>query len=153
MPRMPVTPTNYAPAVQRQRALVASLRPSLAAKPMTGPSPVARLRLLPTVRQATYLHGIVRLDDCGRIRDAAVFSAVGFEPGTPISATVEAGRLLISHDEASSVTLDGRGRVALSETHRRLLGLTTGSPVVISGASADRTVVVQPTDVLDRVVV
>ena len=149
---MPVASANYVPTVQRRRALVASLTPVVARTGTPGPSLVARLRPVPSVRRAIHTHGIVRIDDCGRLRDASAFATAGFVAGSPVKVTVTSGRAIVELDTSSDVVIDARGRLTLSETHRKLLGLASGDLVVVSAPASGSSLVIQPTDVLDQVV-
>jgi hypothetical protein len=104
------------------------------------------------VRRALHTHGIVRIDDCGRLRDTSAFATAGFAAGSPVKVTVADGRAIVELDPASDVVIDARGRLALSETHRKLLGLTSGDLVMVSAPAEGSSLVIQPTDVLDQVV-
>jgi hypothetical protein len=146
------TNTPYATVAQRRRTVAAL---GAATRRVSKPSPgaVARFPVVATKRRPLYAHGIVRLDDCGRLRDVAVFTAVGFVPGVRVSVSILEERAVVVSDDSSAVAIDVRGRLSLSETQRKLLGVGPGDAVVLSGNAVTGAVVIQPTDVLDGLVV
>ena len=143
--------TPYATVAQRRRT-VAALGPVTRRVSKPGPGAVASFPVVATKRRSLHAHGIVRLDDSGRLREAAVFAKVGLVPGVRVSVSIHEGRAVVVADAASSVVIDCRGRLSLSETQRKLLGVGPGDALVLSGNAVTGAVVVQPTDVLDGLV-
>ncbi len=145
------SPSGLASVKQRER-LVAALRPvPTAAVVAPQPSLLAELRPLPITPSAGWLHGFARLDVGGRVRDAQLFTALGWEPGRELAVELSGERALV-RSEAGGGRLDPRGRLSLSETVRNALALGAGDGVLLSAGIEAGLLVVTPARCCDAVV-
>ena len=138
-------------AMQKER-LVAALRPAYVATPAS-PSPtlLSQLRPLSLPRATKWTHGISRLDGSGRVKNASLFSELGWSPGDRLLLTIDGARLLIRRDTSGKTILDPRGRVTLGEAARRVLHLEDGDGVLLSADLAECFLVIHPAQRCDEV--
>lgn len=137
--------------VKQTERLVAALRPvpsGTAVAPQATVLPVLRPYAPPTA--AEWLHGFARLDASGRVRDAVLFAALGWKPGTGLALTVQDERVIVR--EGDDVALDERGRLTVPERCRALLSLAAGDGLLCSADTATGVLVLTPARFCDQVV-
>ena len=85
------------------------------------------------------------------MRDAQLFSALGWEPGSELAVELSGERALV-RSQAGAGRLDPRGRLTLGETVRNALALGAGDGVLLSADTEAGLLVVTPARCCDAVV-
>jgi bifunctional DNA-binding transcriptional regulator/antitoxin component of YhaV-PrlF toxin-antitoxin module len=137
--------------VKQTERLVAALRPvptGTAVAPQT--TVLSVLRPFTPPKDAEWLHGFARLDASGRVRDAVLFVALGWTPGTGLALVVQDERVIVR--KGDDVALDERGRLTVPERCRALLTLAAGDGVLCSADTAAGVLVLTPARFCDQVV-
>lgn len=138
-------------ALTVERAVAALLPGVPSTDPASIATPVSALPALNLALPSTFQHGAGRIDDHGRLRDASLFSALGWDSTTRLTFTAGDRQALVRPDSDGVHSLDVRGRLRLPEAVRRLLSLEHGETVLLS-ATADGALVVSPGALLDELV-
>jgi bifunctional DNA-binding transcriptional regulator/antitoxin component of YhaV-PrlF toxin-antitoxin module len=137
--------------VRQKERLIAALRP-LPSGALSAPQPSAlgALRPLRQSRRTSWNHGFARVDVSGRVRDAILFEVLGWKPGEQLAVSLDGEQAVIQR--GGNARLDGRGRLTLPETVRRVLLLEPGDGVLLSADTDEGRLIVTPARHCDEVV-
>ena len=141
--------TKLAPIKQQER-LVALLRPVLN-QTVTSVASQLPLAVVPVRHSPSgpLSHGFARIDQCGRFRDAQLFTQLGWNSGDNLAFQVH-GEQIIIRKGACTDAVDSRGRVQLSRTLRRLIGISSNDTVLLSADVFAGTLLISPTRLCDQ---
>jgi hypothetical protein len=133
---------------------VAALQPQPDRPDQPGGGIVSRLDLAPATEMAAspWAHTMARSDASGRLPvPAALRDVLGWAPGTDLGGGIDDGRYRL-HPGTGAAHLDRRGRLVLTETAWRYLGLGARVAVLLSANPTAGSLTVTPTGRLDQVV-
>lgn len=102
----------------------------------------------PPRRDAVF--GMCALDDKGRISDARVMAALGWEFGQRVTFTAAHGVIVVDADDAGGQAVCGRGCLRLPVGLRRAVGIGLKERVLLAALLEPRRLVVHPMVQLDR---
>jgi hypothetical protein len=99
------------------------------------------------------VHGVAMVDRSGRVHEAAVFSALGWLPGTEVVCQRVGHALVYAPAPAEAslrLALDLRRRIKLPLAERRLLGIRTGGRVWLVAEAETAQLLIAALTPLDR---
>lgn len=138
-------------ALTVERAVAALLPGVSSTDPASPATPVPALPALNLALPSTFQHGAGRIDDHGRLRDASLFSALGWDSTTRLTFVSGDGQAVVRVASDGVERLDSRGRLRLPLSVRRGLSAEDGQTVLLS-ATSDGVLVISPGSLLDRLV-
>ncbi|MEU4565003.1 AbrB/MazE/SpoVT family DNA-binding domain-containing protein [Actinoplanes sp. NPDC023936] len=86
----------------------------------------------------------------GRISDAKVMAALGWQPGLRVTFAVAHGVIVIGADDAGGQAICGRGCLRLPAGLRRAAGIGVAERVLLAGLPEPGRLIVHPLGQLDR---
>ena len=150
-----MAPTSGLIRAKQAERLIASLRPpAIDQKPPIGH--LADIIPLPGLTRplpAEHDHRVVLLDDHGRIREASLWAALAWGPGTRVTIESDGARLSVRTDDHGSVHLDAKARLRIPHALRAIRSWGAGHPVLLSVPHGEPVLVVHSTSILDTLVV
>ena len=147
--------TGLIRAKQTER-LVAALIPPTTAPTVAVTDAAATVLPLPAlapVQPARFVHRTALLDDHGRVREATLFTLLGWKPQQAVEVVEHGPRLFVRAAPDGPVVLDPKGRVRVPDALRKFRGWATGEVLLLSASPADGVLVLSSTALLDSLVV
>ncbi|MGW6729633.1 hypothetical protein ACWF9G_27345 [Nocardia sp. NPDC055029] len=112
-----------------------------------GPLPVS---VIPRTADPEIVYGIAVVNHAGRVADHAVFSALGWSPGTRLTVSCPEDRLILMRASPDgSVEMNAGGFFRVPFRKRRRVGLLEGDRVLLVAHRGHRRLLIHPPAVLD----
>ena len=150
-----MAPTSGLIRAKQAERLIASVRPpAIDHVPIPGHS--AQIIPLPALSRplpVKHAHRVVLLDDHGRIREASLWSDLGWFPGTPVTFEDHDALLVVRADGDGAVQLDAKGRLRLPHALRAFRNWDAGHSVLLSVPHDEPVLIIHSTSILDTLVV
>jgi len=105
---------------------------------------------LPAVGPDRLLVSTARLDSSGRLHERILLHALGWEPGRHLELDIAHGLIVVASALAGRHIIDNRGTLALPAAARRMCGIESGPPVVLTAAVHEQVLVIHPAAVVAR---
>ncbi|TDP27729.1 hypothetical protein [Nocardia ignorata] len=112
-----------------------------------GPLPSS---VIPRTADPNIVYGIALITHAGRVTDHAVFSALGWRPGTRLTLSCQDERLiLVCAAPDSSVRMNNGGFFRIPYRQRRRVGLLEGDRALVVAHREQKRLLIHPPAVLD----
>ncbi|MGW5924522.1 hypothetical protein ACWFPY_36490 [Nocardia fluminea] len=112
-----------------------------------GPLPVS---VIPRAANPNIIYGVAVITHAGRVTDHAVFSALGWLPGTRLMLSCQEERLILACAAPDgSVRMNNGGFFRVPYRQRRRVGLLEGDRVLLVAHRGQKRLLIHPPAVLD----
>lgn len=100
-------------------------------------------------RDRAAVYGVARIDNRGRVSDAAVERALGWAPGARLNIQEAEGVIFVHGDDRGAFAVSAQGHVYLPLSLRRWCGLGTGDQVLLVATTIPSALAIFPAPKLD----